>query len=145
MPFLEYHRDLPPNQFGGWLGHPPRPDHVGIVNFEDEQFLCGLWSYGSIYVALELFERERTAEEEIWVLRNLRGWILQTYCWAPDKENRFLICNGHRPYEVPLRPARKQEIPLWTLEIFRDLMVCSVRIAASTPISLPSLPTSKPR
>jgi hypothetical protein len=147
MPFLEYHCDLPTDRQGGWLSpdHGPLPDHVGMVNYEDEQYLCALWARRSVYVALELRERERTPEEEAWVLKNLRGWILQTYCWSPDKGDRYLICDGHRPYEVPPAPARREEDVLWQKEIYRDLMVRSVMIATSTPIALPSLPTSKPR
>lgn len=146
--FLEYHCDLPTESQGGWLSpeHGPPPHHVGIVSYEREQFLCALWAYDSVYVALELFDRERTPKEEVWVLKNLRGWILQTYCWAPDQKNRHLICDGHRPYTVPPPPANRQkEDHEWRKEIYRDLIVESVRIAITTPLAPPSLPTSRRR
>lgn len=144
---VQYHCDFRSTK-GGWVGVPPPPHHLGIVYVDGpqlEEYLCALWAHDSIYVALELLERERTPEEEAWVLKNLRGWVLQTYCWRPDPENQILICDGHRPYDVPPEPARKEELYEWRKEIYRDLMVRCVRIAASTPISLPSLPTSKRR
>lgn len=116
-----------------WLEpcHGPPPDHLGRLEYGPEDVICALWmDRWCCMVAFDIPHRHRTPEEEAWLLKNTRGWILQTRRWRADDDGVFRLGNG----EAEVALVDFEEDGEWRLRIYREIMVMTVASVMETPI-----------
>lgn len=113
-----------------WLHpiHGPAPDLIGQLSYGPDHFIAAVWVTPlSFIVMLELIER-RTAPT------NTRGGILQSFRWTIDGDR--LINKWNESKEDALEIHNVDEIDEWgwRCEIYRQLMVKSVKLTVTTSI-----------
>jgi hypothetical protein len=71
--------------FLDWLSPEmgPLPDTAQLWDFGPYRFKVALWDRGNVCVAAELLAGETLPEH---VLREVKGWVLQTFLWKRTKE-----------------------------------------------------------
>lgn len=125
--------DWSPDAAGDWL-HPlcgPLPDHIGLLGCAGHEFMAALWDGArALTVMLERLDQEST--DPLIPLRQLdevyitRGWIIQSYQWVITPSG--LVYSRHK-----IKPREYEDSAEWREEIYRSVMVESVKICANFP------------
>lgn len=125
-----------PTSAGDWLHplHGPLPDHLGLLECEEREFMAALWETpNALVVMLEQLETEgtdpRVPMRRIDDVYSMRGWIIQTYLWVITAGE--IIHGSHK-----IIPDEYRDDHAWREEIYRTAIAESVKICVSFPEGL---------
>ena len=137
-----YLRDLSIREPGQWTGrecldwlhpcHGPLPDKVGIVRLDGYDYCVALWTTSDCIITMtEIIDLSRVRDN--WDhLAKKNGWIVNSLCWRASPYGFECAGTTISVHVERLKPGEQERD--WNWKYFKQIMMKSVEITASTPI-----------